>query len=453
MRLASVVPFVAGVALVAGCRDAGTAAAPPTHRAPEPAAQQGIPARTPLTPEELPTDDPAIALGNLEGELATARQLLARSPKSAAVMALLAETLLTHGALLGRLAEYDEASRLADAAVKRAPSMASAWMARAAVRARFHRFDDALADLAVAERLGAGGRELDQRRGACLQAKGRLAEARAMVTRWAAGPSSFASLFAIATLDADEGRLEEAEQNFHAAQQRFRDVSPFPLARLWLQEALMWMDAGRPARARELLEAAHRRVPMDAAVITHLSAAYVATREPELAIPLLRPLVETSDDPEAAAQLAELLSDQATDGASAAGAAQANARAQSQALLARATARFDELVAAHPEAFADHAAHHLLRSGGDVARAARLADENLKVRRTEAAFSLAIEAHLAAGEASRACELAAEAVAALPRFAHLHVMAAKAYSACGQPGKADVELDASRHPARRGPAP
>src|SRR4051794_5820341 len=81
----------------------------------------GIPARSPLTLKELPSDPPVIAIGNLEAELVGARQLLQQNPRNHSAMTAVAQSLLAHGALYGRLAEYEEAAALAEEAVKLGP--------------------------------------------------------------------------------------------------------------------------------------------------------------------------------------------------------------------------------------------------------------------------------------------------------------------------------------------
>src|SRR5207253_336316 len=65
--------------------------------------------------------------------------------------------------------------------------------------------------------------------------------------------------------------------------------------------------AGRFARARELFEAAHDRLPADVAVTSHFAAALAATGDRARAIELVRARAGQSDDPEYAAQLAQLL--------------------------------------------------------------------------------------------------------------------------------------------------
>jgi hypothetical protein len=54
----------------------------------------------------------------------------------------------------------------------------------------------------------------------------------------------------------------------------------------------------------------------------------------------------------------------------------------------KAEARYDELLARHPHAFADHAAEFWLTIGGDPKRALGLARQNLALRQTPRARAL-----------------------------------------------------------------
>ena len=62
-----------------------------------------------------------------------------------------------------------------------------------------------------------------------------------------------------------------------------------------------------------------------------------------------------------------------------------------------AAARYDELIASHPEAFADHAAEFWLAAGADPDKALRLAKMNLEVRNTPRARALVAQALTANG--------------------------------------------------------
>jgi hypothetical protein len=65
---------------------------------------------------------------------------------------------------------------------------------------------------------------------------------------------------------------------------------------------------------------------------------------------------------------------------------------------ARAEARYDELLARHQEAFADHAAEFWLEAGADPHRALSLAKANLEVRQTSRAHDLMARATLAVAD-------------------------------------------------------
>ena len=54
--------------------------------------------------------------------------------------------------------------------------------------------------------------------------------------------------------------------------------------------------------------------------------------------------------------------------------------------------RYDELTAAHPEAFADHAAEFWLGAGNDPPKGLRFAEFNLRVRKSPRAYGLVARA-------------------------------------------------------------
>jgi tetratricopeptide (TPR) repeat protein len=100
-----------------------------------------------------------------------------------------------------------------------------------------------------------------------------------------------------------------------------------------------------------------------------------ALGEAAAAIARLRPLAVISDDPDYATQLAIIL-------------AHVGQTEEAQTWRAKAEARYDELLARHHEAFADHAAEFWLTIGGDRDRALELARQNLAVRQTPRARAL-----------------------------------------------------------------
>lgn len=374
---------------------------------------------SPRSQQALPTTDPAIAIGNFDGEFVAAQQMLAKDPRSVGGHVAMTSLLLMRGALYGKLADYDTAATMSERAVALAPKEPKVWLARAAVHSRFHEFPAALADLDRAAKLGGGdvAVEVMQRRASIQQAMGQLTEARPVIERLARELPSLQTIGTLATLDVDSGDPEKAEREFNEALDHFPAVSPFPLVWLWLQQANMWEAEGSPARAAELLEAAHARMPADVAVTSHWAGAEVAHGHRAHAVALLRTLVAGSDDPEYAGQLAELLGDSA----------------ESTQLRERARRGYEALLARHPAAFADHAARFYLASRTALPRALQLAELNLRVRQTAPAFALVIDAALANDDRARACAVASAAKQRGATSGQLAWQSARAFAACGKP--------------------
>jgi len=144
----------------------------------------------------------------------------------------------------------------------------------------------------------------------------------------------------------------------------------------------MWMNEGRLEDARRSFEAARRLVPAFAPAQGHLAEAEAEAGECDSAVARLRPLALSSDDPDYAAQLARIL-----------GAAGHDDEARHWRRLA--AALFDELIASHPAAFADHAAEFWLAAGADPVKGLRLARMNVEVRKTPRSRRLLTQAALA----------------------------------------------------------
>jgi tetratricopeptide (TPR) repeat protein len=321
------------------------------------------------------TTNGTIALLNLHSQIEGFERQAARGRLTSRSGAELVDLLTLRGQILGRIADYERASDLAEQLAGDAPADAAAFLARARIRACLHRFAEALTDLDVAERLGLASPELGAERAAILQAVGRYGEA--LVMHWAAvgRRRSFETLGALAAFHAELGEITEAERLFDESRARFRGVSPFGLAQLDFQRAHMWLHQGDLARARDWLLEAWHRVPAYAPAEGHLAEVEAETGETEMAISRLRRLAYESDDPDYAAHLARILDE-------------VGRRDEAAPWRARAEARYQELVARHPAAFADHAAEFCLTLGGDPQRALHLAKHNAAIRQTPRSHAL-----------------------------------------------------------------
>jgi tetratricopeptide (TPR) repeat protein len=295
----------------------------------------------------------------------------AAAPPAVAEQVLLIDLLILRGQVLGRIADYERAAELAEVLVRDAPDDDAAWLARARMGATFHRFAEALADLDAAERRGSDRATLDAERAAILQAVACYTEALVLRRNAAERQPDFTTLGALAVLQAERGKVAQAERLFTKARRRYRGVSPFPVAELDFRCGLMWLGAQDLPAARAWFDAAVGRVPAYVPALGHRAEVDAALGARDAAIDRLRPLALSSDDPEYVATLAVVLSD-------------AGHPHEAEQWRICAATRYDELVSLHPEAFVDHAADFWLTVGGDRPKGLQLVLRNHASRATRA---------------------------------------------------------------------
>jgi tetratricopeptide (TPR) repeat protein len=328
---------------------------------------------------ERPLTDGTIALLNLEAQIDALEPEVRLGSANVETRAGLAELIALRGLIVGRIADYDRANEIAEQLVRDAPADPKGLLARARTRAGFHRFNDALADIECAEQLSLDAETANGERAAIFQALGRYDESLALREEAAKRKASFENLAALVGLHAERGEIEAAERRYEESRGQYRGVSPIPLALLDFQLGLMWMNEGQLDDARTSFDAAQRRVPAYAPARGHLSEVEAELGETDSAISRLHSLAASSDDPDYAAQLARILGEAGRDG-------------ESGHWRQVAATRYDELIASHPEAFADHAAEFWLAAGADPDKALRLAKMNVDVRNTPRARSLLAQA-------------------------------------------------------------
>jgi tetratricopeptide (TPR) repeat protein len=351
---------VAALAVGSGCRS--KVAGPPPALPVAPPVQSSAPPRTTAG---------SIAVNNLEGEVDTLERQLAAAPDDGERRAGLVSRLLARAQVLGRLGDYDHALALADEGVKRRPRDAVAYLSRARVRERLHMFHEALADLDAAGRAGSNDPAIELLRAAVMGATGRENAALAIYERARAAFPDIVVVGSEAALVGRRGDPEDVRRTeglFALARSVYRDVSPLPVAWLELQEGLFRERRGDAAGARASYEAACARLPAYVEAQAHLAGleAVAGAGDRSRALQRLRAVTAASDDPQYLGQLATLL---AEDG-----------RAdEAAAVVRRATARFDELLARHRAAFAAHAARFWLGPGRTPTHALALAEENVRL--------------------------------------------------------------------------
>jgi tetratricopeptide (TPR) repeat protein len=328
---------------------------------------------------DVPTTAGVVAIGNLQAQIDGQECEAAAGRLTVQGQAGLIDLIALRGHLLGCVADYERADALAEQLTQEAPADGDALLARARTRATFHRFADALIDLDEAQRLGADPTLVNAERAAVAQAIGRYEDAFSIYNAAVERRADFHALGNLATLHADRDDIGAAENAFSESRARYRGVSPIPLAQLDFKRAQMWIGQDDLERARTWLDAAVRRLPAYAPAAGHLAEVEAALGETDSAIARLRPLTISSDDPDYPAQLARIL-------------CEAGRIAEAREWRDRAAARYDELVARHLEAFADHAAEFWLDAGADPRRALWLAQTNLEIRPTRRAHELVARA-------------------------------------------------------------
>ncbi|MEV5173363.1 hypothetical protein AB0L10_20265 [Streptomyces flaveolus] len=287
---------------------------------------------------------------NLQAQI-SARQTRPRHSRLSCVdRAGLVDLLILRGQVLSRIADYERAERTAEYLVSDEPDEGLAFLARARTRATFHRFTQAVADLATADRLGADPTEVDTERAAVHQALGHYDQAQDLLREVVRRRADFQSLGALAGLYAQRADIARAERLFADSRSCYRGVSPFPLALLDFHRGRMWQRRHDISRACLWFDSALRRLPDLAPAQGCYARTEAALGETSSAIARLQRLVTSTDDPDHSAQLAILLHE--------------TGRAdEAQQWSERAAARYDQLCARHPEAFTDHAVRFRLAMG------------------------------------------------------------------------------------------
>jgi len=316
-----------------------------------------------------PTTSAELALRNLDLRI---ESLDATDQREARV-----DHLLLRSRMLGSYADLDRAAALGQ---DDAPARV-----QAAVASARHEFRDALALLA------SEGAEPDAR----LAAELAVGEA-SKVAQALEGRTDLGGLSLRAGALAELGRFEEADAAFVEALVRYRDVSPFVVADLYFRRGVLWAEqAGRAELGQAMYARGLEVFPMHATMSVHMAELEAEGGDAPGAIARLRSLEARTSEPEVDALLGELLVARGDE-------------AEGQAAIAKAKARYEELLDRHPAAFWDHGSEFFAGPGQDPDRALELARANFENRPTERAELLVLEAAQAAGAEALVCERVAQ---------------------------------------------
>ena len=346
-------------------------------------------------PEYPPATAGEIAVINHESSRERCWRVFRRWPDRPGIAEAVVDEESRRCAFLGDATALDRLAALASELLARPPAPES-YLLAADVASMRHHFAEAEAYLGKADALGARQDSVARLRLTLDQALGQNICATLEARRERAEASrAIQDGIPLGALLADLGEFEDADEVYRRAIEGYRDLSPFPLASACFQLGVLWGETvPQPdlPRAARWYGQAIAYLPAYTHARVHLAEIFLAAGELGKAEALLRPVLESSD-PEVKWRLAEVLT--------------AGGRGADAARMCEAARNaFEELLARHELAFADHAAEFYLSAGADPARACDLARLNLANRPTLRAFELAHNAALASGEAAFAGELA-----------------------------------------------
>lgn len=202
-----------------------------------------------------------------------------------------------------------------------------------------------------------------------------------------------------------------------------------PQRRAWLrlQRAMIAMDRGELREAMKHLQDADAELSGWWLVQEQIAEVYSRRDDHAKAIEIYERIVAASDLPQHMDGLAGLYR-------------HTGKRQEAEALIARATARWEELLRRLPEAAIGHALQHYLQFGPPE-RALELALANYAARPGgDAQVSLA-RAYLQVGRPADALEIVERALASRYRTARLHDVAAKAHAALGHTAESEKQTE------------
>jgi tetratricopeptide (TPR) repeat protein len=342
-----------------------------------------------------PTTDGEIAILNLESARRRSWSRFFADPTRDGI----AETVIEHEQLtlqfVGDALALDRVGWLADQLDQADPASGRASLIRAQVASMGHRFAQAIHYVSQAEIIGAPAAEVDRLRLTIDQARGtdldNVLDARARFAAERQEPDDFVAL---GSLLADLCDFTGANHAYKRALQTYRDVSPFPVARVCFQLGMLWGElVHEPERvhAAGWYQKALDVVPAYVKARVHLAEIYLRDGRLCDAEALLRPVVAIGD-PEVNWRLADVLSAQGR-------------LVEAEAQMEAARSGFESLLERHLLAFADHAAEFYAGSGNDCHRALHLARVNVANRPTRRALELAYDIANDLGNAAVASEL------------------------------------------------
>jgi tetratricopeptide (TPR) repeat protein len=315
--------------------------------------------------------DGMIAAINLESARRGAWQRWRCGPRSAEMAEAVVDLELSASQYLGDL---DALDRMENLATELDDTLPTAALVLASIASATHRFADAMKHLVTAQSCGASTDIVLRQTLNVQQACGANLETVLATRRRRAATRRIEDLIPLGALLADLDEFEEADCAYREAIEAYGDVSPLPLAWACFQLGMLWGEhAPDPDFERAALwyRRAIAYLPCYVKARVHLAEICLKEERNCEAMELLKPALETGD-PEVHWRIADALLAQ-------------NLAEEGRMHLESARLRYEELLARHLLAFADHAADFYTGSGDNAPRALELVRANVTNRPTRRA--------------------------------------------------------------------
>ena len=365
------------------------------------------------------------ALRDLDARIDATQRAAQRRDDDWMNLEILAKLYVQRGRMTGDWADYRRAEEALDQAFRRAPQGLGPHLTRATLAYSMHRISAAERDVARVEgyavRMPETNRIARSLRADIAFHQGHYRQAESDYAANLEELRDPTALVASAQWAWKTGDFEHAEALLHEAS----SVAEAPTVAAWvsLVRGLYALDRGRYEDALSHYRAGLQQTPESWLLQEHAAEILLLLGHEEAARLAYVELVDRTDSPEFMDALAGIHRDRGeTDAA--------------QRWIARAREGWEARLAMFPEAAYGHALDHWLDFEDDPARAVSIARANAQARPGGEAQVKLAQAYLAAGRADAAAELMARVLDTPWRTAELHAVASETYAALGDAARA-----------------
>jgi tetratricopeptide (TPR) repeat protein len=329
-----------------------------------------------LTEKPVKTTSPEIAIGNLEAQIKSVSNLLKKSPENLNHVSKIMDLVLTKTVFMGNYSDF----KMLEQYVKSDSQIEDQIDINFDFYLATHQFDRAereLQKLRTANKNNVKATSFDislkLARGESLKDI-KIEQEKALKKR-----RSFSNLIKMSAIQSELGEFAQADNSLKEALENYKDTSPFPHALVYFQRGVLWGEKiGDANKAKKFYEKAVHHLPQHSSAQVHLAEILFEEGKTDKALAALENVI-SNGDPEPKGLKYEILES-------------LNKSELAKDNLTKANAEYQDLLKNFKDAFSDHGAEFYMGPGNQPAKAAELALDNLKNRKNQRSYKLALEA-------------------------------------------------------------